>query len=119
MSINVSLKFQLGLDMNRKHVIDDKEVLTWSSYSQFFLVITRKPHLIGHSHVQHFKLFWIKSFIVVTGLWGFEASHLFGTLATMNANCPQYLTVFMMAMCISCLSMFSHSGKINEFRENP
>ena len=51
MNINVSLEFHLGLDMNLKHVIDDKEVLTWSSYSQFFLVITRKPHLIGHSHI--------------------------------------------------------------------
>ena len=39
-------------------------------------------------YVQHFKQFWIKLFVVVAGLWGFEAWHLFGTLATMNANCP-------------------------------
>ena len=50
-NINVGLEFHLGLDMNLKHVIDDKAVLTWSSDSHFFLVITRKPHLIGHSHI--------------------------------------------------------------------
>ena len=39
-------------------------------------------------YVQHFKQLRIKSFIVVAGLWGFEAWHLFSTLATMNANYP-------------------------------